>query len=78
MGAPGSLSSREFLQISDAQGAGYAQSTTAELEFVIQVAQATGIMMDPVYSGKALYHLIREINECPEVTPCETRASNMV
>lgn len=67
MGAPASLSSREFLQITNAQGTGYARSTKAELEFITHVAQTTGVIMDPVYSGKALFHLIRELNECPEV-----------
>lgn len=68
MGAPAGLSSRELLQITNAQGTGYARSTKAELEFITQVAQTTGVIMDPVYSGKALFHLIRELNENPEVT----------
>lgn len=67
MGTPASISSRGFLQITNAQGTGYARSTQAELEFITNVARTTGVLMDPVYSGKALYHLIRELNENPEV-----------
>lgn len=67
MGAPSTISSRQFLQITNAQGTGYARSTTRELEFITDVSRKTGILMDPVYSGKALYHLIRELNESPEV-----------
>lgn len=67
MGAePLALSSRDFLQITNAQGTGYARSTATELEFITNVARKTGVVMDPVYSGKALYHLIRELNELPE------------
>ncbi|RLN95110.1 hypothetical protein BBJ28_00000124 [Nothophytophthora sp. Chile5] len=67
MGAPASISSRQFLQITNAQGTGYARSTTKELEFIYSVSRTTGVLMDPVYSGKALFHLIRELNESPEV-----------
>ncbi|TMW68612.1 hypothetical protein Poli38472_006080 [Pythium oligandrum] len=66
MGAPPELTSRDFLQITDAQGKGYSQSTDEELEFITEVARATGVVVDPVYSGKALFHLVRELNEHPE------------
>ncbi|GMF32792.1 unnamed protein product [Phytophthora fragariaefolia] len=67
MGAPPDLTSRQFLQITNAQGTGYARSTKKELEFIYSVSRKTGVLMDPVYSGKALFHLIRELNEAPEV-----------
>ncbi|KUF90881.1 hypothetical protein AM588_10003055 [Phytophthora nicotianae] len=66
MGAPSDMSSRQFLQITNAQGTGYARSTKKELEFIYSVSRKTGVLMDPVYSGKALFHLIRELNEAPE------------
>lgn len=66
MGAPSDFSSRAFLQITNAQGTGYARSTTEELAFIASVARTTGVLMDPVYSGKALFHLIRELNESPD------------
>ncbi len=66
MGVPPSLSSRNMMQITNAQGTGYARSTAEELEFIKEVACTTGVILDPVYSGKALYHLIRELNEKPD------------
>ncbi|KAI9995242.1 hypothetical protein PInf_012293 [Phytophthora infestans] len=66
MGAPSDILSRQFLQITNAQGTGYARSTKKELEFIYSVSRKTGVLMDPVYSGKALFHLIRELNEAPE------------
>lgn len=70
MGVPSDISSRQFLQITNAQGTGYARSTKKELEFIYSVSRSTGVLMDPVYSGKALFHLIRELNEAPEVRRC--------
>uniref|UniRef100_H3HBG1 Tryptophan synthase beta chain-like PALP domain-containing protein n=1 Tax=Phytophthora ramorum TaxID=164328 RepID=H3HBG1_PHYRM len=66
MGAAPDISSRQFLQITNAQGTGYARSSKKELEFIYSVSRKTGVLMDPVYSGKALFHLIRELNEAPE------------
>lgn len=48
------------------KGNGYAQSTKEELDFISNFAIETGIVLDPVYSGKALYHFImHELNEHP-------------
>ncbi|CAI5720180.1 unnamed protein product [Peronospora destructor] len=66
MGAPSEISSRQFLQTTNAQGTGYARSTKKELEFIYSVSRKTGVLMDPVYSGKALFHLIEELNKTPE------------
>lgn len=38
-------------------GRGYALSTPAELEFIAKVARTEGLVLDPVYSGKAMYGL---------------------
>ena len=38
------------------QGLGYAKSTQEEINFIQKVSATTGIIVDPVYSGKALYH----------------------
>lgn len=43
------------------KGLGYALSTDDELQFVSQFALETGIVLDPVYSGKAMYHFINEV-----------------
>eukprot|EP00898_Chlorokybus_atmophyticus_P002046 jgi/Chlat1/2842/Chrsp194S00204 len=48
-----------------AKGLGYAISTEEELEFVRHVAETTGIILDPVYSGKALYRLFELIKAEP-------------
>jgi 1-aminocyclopropane-1-carboxylate deaminase/D-cysteine desulfhydrase-like pyridoxal-dependent ACC family enzyme len=66
MGVPEEISSRHLMQITNAQGTGYARTTTQELVFIQQVAQETGIFLDPVYSGKALYHLIQDLNRMPD------------
>ena len=41
-------------------GGGYAQSTLDELRFIHNVARTTGVILDPVYTGKAFYALWRE------------------
>ena len=45
------------------KGLGYAVSTPEELQFITNVALETGIVLDPVYSGKALYHFCKEVLE---------------
>jgi hypothetical protein len=42
-------------------GLGYARSSEDELKFILDVGSRTGIILDPVYSGKALYHFLREV-----------------
>ncbi|EFN58625.1 hypothetical protein CHLNCDRAFT_34235 [Chlorella variabilis] len=49
-----------------ARGAGYAISREDELQAVADVAAATGIVLDPVYTGKALHGLLTEMRERPE------------
>jgi D-cysteine desulfhydrase family pyridoxal phosphate-dependent enzyme len=43
------------------RGIGYAQSTQEELDFISDFALETGIVLDPVYSGKAMYYFIKEV-----------------
>lgn len=46
------------LRIVDAyKGPGYAVATTEQLRFIGAVARACGLVLDPVYTGKALYGL---------------------
>ncbi|HOK62713.1 MAG TPA: pyridoxal-phosphate dependent enzyme, partial [Soehngenia sp.] len=42
-------------------GRGYAISRVEEFEFIEKIAQTEGIILDPVYSGKAFYGLVNEI-----------------
>ncbi|XP_078444628.1 D-cysteine desulfhydrase [Wolffia australiana] len=59
------LSSRDLVDIKNAKGLGYAMSTSEELAFVKRVAETTGVILDPVYSGKAAYGMLRDMAENP-------------
>lgn len=56
----------DFIRFVQAKGHGYAISKREELETSIQVAQHTGIVLDPVYTGKAVHGMISDIRENPE------------
>jgi D-cysteine desulfhydrase len=47
---------RKHMIAHQGKGLGYAASTPEELEFISTLALETGVVLDPVYSGKALYH----------------------
>ncbi|KAL8457159.1 hypothetical protein ACS0TY_035126 [Phlomoides rotata] len=64
-GLQAGVSIREIVSIQNAKGLGYAMSTTEELKFVGEIAEATGIVLDPVYSGKAAYGMMRDMAENP-------------
>ncbi|CAI5985606.1 unnamed protein product [Closterium sp. NIES-64] len=75
-GAGYAISTEEELQLvqsslcpcvlSYVKGAGYAMSTEEELQLVQSVAQSTGIVLDPVYSGKALRGLLQDMKQNPD------------
>ncbi|KAK4488991.1 hypothetical protein RD792_004782 [Penstemon davidsonii] len=65
-GLEAGVSSRDIVNIRNAKGLGYAMNTDEELKFVSDIAQATGVVLDPVYSGKAAYGMIKDMNENPE------------
>ncbi|QUH27095.1 D-cysteine desulfhydrase family protein [Serpentinicella alkaliphila] len=44
-------------------GLGYAESRNEELEFISYLAKLEGIVLDPVYTGKAMYGLVNEIKK---------------
>lgn len=54
---------RQHLTVHQGKGLGYAQSTAQELEFIQTLAATTGIVLDPVYSGKALYNFVQHVSE---------------
>uniref|UniRef100_A0A803N0U1 D-cysteine desulfhydrase n=1 Tax=Chenopodium quinoa TaxID=63459 RepID=A0A803N0U1_CHEQI len=60
------ISSRDIVNIYNAKGLGYAINTQVELNFVKEIASATGVVLDPVYSGKAAFGLMKDITENPE------------
>ncbi|WAQ99716.1 DCYD1-like protein [Mya arenaria] len=49
------------------KGLGYGISTQEELDYILSVASSTGIMLDPVYTGKAAIGLQRELNNNPDM-----------
>ncbi|KAL8233202.1 hypothetical protein R6Q57_002980 [Mikania cordata] len=48
-----------------AKGLGYAMSTDEELKFVKEIAETTGVILDPVYSGKAAYGMMKDMAKNP-------------
>ncbi|KAK6148240.1 hypothetical protein DH2020_019152 [Rehmannia glutinosa] len=64
-GLQAGVSSRDIVNIHNAKGLGYAMNTAEELTFVKEIAQATGVILDPVYSGKAAYGMMRDMAENP-------------
>jgi len=59
------LSSRSLMRVVVAKGAGYAVSTAEELDDVRRAAKATGVVLDPVYTGKALHGMLTEMRTDP-------------
>ena len=59
--APLLASSARVLRIEQHIGLGYARSTEAELQFVCDVARATGVCLDPVYSGKGALGMVEDL-----------------
>jgi 1-aminocyclopropane-1-carboxylate deaminase/D-cysteine desulfhydrase-like pyridoxal-dependent ACC family enzyme len=59
------LKSRELLTILDCVGLGYAQATDEELSYALEVARATGVCLDPVYTGKAALGMARDLRARP-------------
>ncbi|KAL6962829.1 D-cysteine desulfhydrase [Sarracenia purpurea var. burkii] len=64
-GLQGGVSSRDIVGIHNAKGLGYAMNTSEELKFVKDIAEATGVVLDPVYSGKAAYGMMKDMAENP-------------
>lgn len=54
---------RSIIKVHHGKGRGYAVSSDEELRFISQFAVDTGICLDPVYSGKALYHFMTKVLE---------------
>lgn len=55
------VTSREIIHIFDGKGRGYARSTDEELEFLVRVARETGVILDRVYTGKAVKAMMDEM-----------------
>lgn len=61
-----SKDARQMFTAIDAKNLGYAISSDAELEFCHDVAKLTGVILDPVYSGKALHRFVLDVNADPD------------
>jgi D-cysteine desulfhydrase family pyridoxal phosphate-dependent enzyme len=66
MGAGDSICARDCMRIVQARGAGYAESTEEEMDIIAATALATGVLLDPVYGGKALCGLVADIAASPK------------
>ncbi|KAJ9678068.1 hypothetical protein PVL29_022834 [Vitis rotundifolia] len=64
-GLQAGVRSHDIVDIQNAKGLGYAINTTEELNFLKEVAVSTGVVLDPVYSGKAAYGMIKDMAENP-------------
>lgn len=65
-GLQAGVSAHDIVKIINVKGLGYAMNTTEELKFVKEVAAATGVVLDPVYSGKAAYGMMKDMAENPK------------
>jgi len=52
---------KDWVTVYQGKGKGYAVSTAEELTFCRQFSVDTGVVLDPVYSGKALYHFLTHV-----------------
>eukprot|EP00534_Pseudo-nitzschia_fraudulenta_P010297 CAMPEP_0201227980 /NCGR_PEP_ID=MMETSP0851-20130426/195395_1 /ASSEMBLY_ACC=CAM_ASM_000631 /TAXON_ID=183588 /ORGANISM="Pseudo-nitzschia fraudulenta, Strain WWA7" /LENGTH=407 /DNA_ID=CAMNT_0047517767 /DNA_START=135 /DNA_END=1358 /DNA_ORIENTATION=- len=57
---------RESIVVHQGKGRGYASSTSEELDFIVKFALETGISLDPVYSGKALFQFMNAVKDDPQ------------
>ncbi|MFS7996655.1 putative D-cysteine desulfhydrase [Helianthus anomalus] len=64
-GLEAGVKSRDIVKIENAKGIGYAMSTAEELKFVKEIAETTGVILDPVYSGKAAYGMMKDMAQNP-------------
>ncbi|KAF5445590.1 hypothetical protein F2P56_034633 [Juglans regia] len=65
-GLEADVDSHDIVNVQNAKGLGYAINTSEELKFVREVAAATGVVLDPVYSGKAAYGMMKDMAENPK------------
>ena len=59
-------SAREWLSIYDGGRLGYGVTNKEELEMIARVGAASGVLLDHVYTGKALFHFAEHARSNPE------------
>lgn len=60
MGLKG-LQTAKLLRLEQCTGEGYAMATSDELTFIAEVGRKTGVVLDPVYSGKAARGMVLDL-----------------
>lgn len=65
-GLKAGVNSRDIVDVINAKGQGYAINTHDELKLVKEIAETTGVVLDPVYSGKAAFGMMKDMAENPE------------
>lgn len=58
-----SVSARQLLRLEDCVGLGYAVASDGELEGIASIARATGVVLDPAYTGKAALAMLRDLEQ---------------
>ena len=71
-------SSRDLLRLEQCIGEGYAQATESELEFLVETARATGVVLDPVYSGKGALGMANDLGARPVDRACFLHTGGML
>jgi D-cysteine desulfhydrase len=67
LGATAALGgARNWLAIHNGGGLGYGVSSREQLEMLAQVGASSGVLLDHVYTGKALYHFVQHARANPE------------
>lgn len=56
------ITKEDIIATDEYLGLGYGKSTKEEIQFIRKFAMEEGIILDPVYTGKAMYGLYTEIN----------------
>ncbi len=70
---------RSGIEINDGYvGIGYALSRPEELEFIRKVARLEGLILDPVYTGKAMYGLYNELKDGADPKTAISRTDNVL
>lgn len=52
---------RSILKVYQGKGLGYAVSSNEELDFISRFAEDYGVVLDPVYSGKAFHYFVTQV-----------------
>ncbi len=63
---PLSFASSDIEVLDGFLGQGYAKSSREELEFLLKIAREEGVLLDPVYTGKAFYGMYKTLKADPK------------